>query len=127
MYFIQKEGESWRQETSNYKCDKCDSVVEIALRRRPFCWRSDEIAGGEYAGCFQEACSCSEEFRRHESQVGSVAHPMTVEHHIAWIEVINGDYVNRYHLADCPAEAVLILPRNWHDRPGDTAICMDSG
>jgi len=30
--------------------------------------------------------------------VGSVPHPMTPEHHIEWIEIINGPYVNRYHL-----------------------------
>ena len=31
-------------------------------------------------------------------KVGSVEHPMTEEHYIAWIEVINGDYVNRKYL-----------------------------
>lgn len=30
--------------------------------------------------------------------VGSVEHPMTEEHHIEWIEVINKDYVNRKYL-----------------------------
>ena len=30
--------------------------------------------------------------------VGSTAHPMTEEHYIEWIEVINGDYVNRKYL-----------------------------
>ena len=36
-------------------------------------------------------------------KVGSVPHPMTAEHHIEWIEIINGPYVNRYHLS--PGEA----------------------
>ncbi len=31
--------------------------------------------------------------------VGSVPHPMLPEHHIQWIEVINGDYVTRKYLA----------------------------
>lgn len=31
-------------------------------------------------------------------KVGSVEHPMTEEHYIEWIEVINGAYVNRYYL-----------------------------
>jgi superoxide reductase len=35
--------------------------------------------------------------------VGSTAHPMTPEHYIEWIEVINGDYVNRKRLK--PGEA----------------------
>ncbi len=30
--------------------------------------------------------------------VGSVPHPMTPEHFIEWIEVINGEYVNRKQL-----------------------------
>ena len=30
--------------------------------------------------------------------IGTVAHPMTEEHYIEWIEVINGSYVNRCHL-----------------------------
>ncbi len=30
--------------------------------------------------------------------VGSTLHPMTEEHFIEWIEVINGDYVNRKYL-----------------------------
>ena len=31
-------------------------------------------------------------------KVGSIPHPMTEEHSIQWIEVINGDYVNRKYL-----------------------------
>ncbi len=31
-------------------------------------------------------------------KVGSVPHPMTDEHYIEWIEVINGPYVNRKEL-----------------------------
>lgn len=31
-------------------------------------------------------------------KVGSVDHPMTEEHYIQWIEVINGPWVNRYQL-----------------------------
>lgn len=31
--------------------------------------------------------------------VGSTPHPMLPEHYIQWIEVINGDYVNRKYLA----------------------------
>ena len=31
-------------------------------------------------------------------RVGSVPHPMTEEHYIEWVEVINGPYVNRKEL-----------------------------
>ena len=48
-------------------------------------------------------------------KVGSVAHPMTPEHFIEWIEVINGNYVNRKYLkpGDAP-EAEFYVPY----RPG---------
>lgn len=36
-------------------------------------------------------------------EVGSVPHPMEEDHYIQWIEIINGDYVNRKYLA--PGEA----------------------
>ncbi len=43
--------------------------------------------------------------------VGSTAHPMTDDHYIEWIEVINGDYVNRKYLkpGDAP-EAEFYVP-----------------
>lgn len=30
--------------------------------------------------------------------VGSTPHPMTNEHYIEWIEIVNGSWVNRYYL-----------------------------
>lgn len=36
-------------------------------------------------------------------KVGSVPHPMEEKHYICWIEIINGDYVNRKYLN--PGEA----------------------
>lgn len=43
-------------------------------------------------------------------KVGEVPHPMTPEHYISWIEVINGGYVNRYHLrpGDAPQAAFYV-------------------
>lgn len=43
--------------------------------------------------------------------VGEVPHPMLQEHYIQWIEVINGDYVNRKYLkpGDAP-EAEFYVP-----------------
>ncbi len=45
--------------------------------------------------------------------VGSTEHPMTDEHYIQWIEVVNGDYVNRKYLkpGDRP-EAEFYVPKN---------------
>ncbi len=46
-------------------------------------------------------------------KVGSVEHPMTDAHYIEWIEVINGNYVNRYHLkpGDLP-QAAFYVPKS---------------
>ena len=48
-------------------------------------------------------------------KVGSVAHPMLENHYIMWIEVVNGDYVNRKYLkpGDKP-EAEFYVPNNGH-------------
>ena len=43
--------------------------------------------------------------------VGSVPHPMEDKHYIMWIEVINGDYVNRKYLKPGQApEAEFYVP-----------------
>ena len=44
-------------------------------------------------------------------RVGETAHPMSEEHYIEWIEVLNGAYVNRCHLkpGDLP-QAVFYVP-----------------
>jgi len=44
-------------------------------------------------------------------KVGAVAHPMTEEHYIQWIRVVNGDYVNvkMLHPGDAP-EAEFYVP-----------------
>ena len=43
-------------------------------------------------------------------KVGSVPHPMEEDHYIEWIEVINGSYVNRFHLkpGDLPQAAFFV-------------------
>jgi superoxide reductase len=43
-------------------------------------------------------------------KVGEAAHPMLEEHHIEWIEVINGSYVNRCYLrpGDLPQAAFYV-------------------
>ncbi len=87
-----------------YKCGECGLVVEVAT------------------GCDCNATCCGKEMTRMEPQTAEfkfekhvpypeqsgtgmkvsvgkeMAHPMTEEHHIEWIEVINGPYVNRKYL-----------------------------
>lgn len=86
-----------------YKCSVCGNVVEV----------TDGHAGT--LTCCNKAMNLLEEktadsaTEKHvpvpsEGQygvkvtVGSTLHPMTEEHYIQWIEVINGDYVNRKEL-----------------------------
>ena len=47
--------------------------------------------------------------------VGSTPHPMTDEHHIEWIEIINDDYINRKYLkpGDNPKAKFYV-----HKQPG---------
>lgn len=91
------------------KCDTCGSIVEVLT------------AGPENQKCDGqtmtrlEAKTADAATEKHvpvaesvdgggtKVKVGSVPHPMTEEHHIAWIEIINGDYVNRKYLS--PGEA----------------------
>lgn len=100
-----------------YKCDLCGNVVEIT---------------GEGAGtisCCNQPMSKQDEKTADSATekhvpiledgaegvkvvVGSTAHPMTEEHYIMWIEVVNGDYVNRRYLkpGDRP-EAEFYVPK----------------
>lgn len=99
-----------------YKCEKCGNVAEITH-------------GGH---CVPECCgqgmtllkekTADSKLEKHvplqtegtygvKVIVGSTPHPMTPEHYIEWIEVINGDYVNRKYLkpGDAP-EAEFYVP-----------------
>ncbi len=86
-----------------YKCEICGNIVEIleGAKGKLFCcgqqmkhmepqtedWKNEKhvpIAEEHKGGTLVT--------------VGSTLHPMTDEHYIMWIEVINGDYVNRKYL-----------------------------
>lgn len=103
-----------------YKCGLCGNVAEIATG-----------GAGELVCCGQPMRLLKEntsdgakekhvpvltEFQGGTRvQVGSVAHPMEPDHYIEWIEVINGNYVNRLYLkpGDKP-EASFYVP----NKPG---------
>ena len=87
-----------------YKCSSCGLVMEVTT------------------GCDCPVTCCGKEMERMAPQTADfkfekhvpypeatengmkvsvgkeMAHPMTEAHHIEWIEVINGDYVNRKYL-----------------------------
>ena len=86
-----------------YKCGKCGNTCEVVF-----------AAGGTLSCCGQpmdlqteQTADLSKEkhvpiIEKTENgvlvKVGSTDHPMTKEHYIQWIEVINGDYVQRKYL-----------------------------
>lgn len=86
-----------------YKCEVCGNLVEVALE------------GSGTLTCCKQTMTLLEEktadsaTEKHvpigrdgkygvKVTVGSTPHPMTDDHFIQWIEVINGDYVNRKEL-----------------------------
>lgn len=87
-----------------YKCNVCGNVVELM-----------SVGGGTLSCCgedmqYMEEKSADSSTEKHvpiiepidegvRVTVGSTEHPMTDEHYIQWIEIINGDWVNRKYLA----------------------------
>jgi len=86
-----------------YKCEKCGNIIEVVHGGKGtlVCCGVDMIKFNE-----KEAESSVEKhvpiFAETQNgikiSVGSTEHPMTDEHFIEWIEVINGDYINRKYL-----------------------------
>lgn len=86
-----------------FKCSICGNIVEIL-----------HSAVGTLVCCggnmlFMEEKTADSKVEKHvpiiqkgkagiKVLVGSTPHPMTEEHHIEWIEVINKDYINRKYL-----------------------------
>jgi superoxide reductase len=86
-----------------YKCGTCGNIVEVM-----------HVGGGELVCCgnpmtLQEEKTADSATEKHvpvieaidegvRVTVGSTEHPMTDEHYIEWIEVLNGTYVNRKYL-----------------------------
>ncbi len=86
-----------------YKCNLCGNIVQYL-----------HPAGGELTCCGEAMQYLKENdtdaaTEKHvpvieaisegvKVTVGSVAHPMEDDHYIEWIEIVNGDYVNRKYL-----------------------------
>lgn len=100
-----------------YKCKKSNLTVEV-LTGKPC---SDFLCCGEPMELLTEK-TADAATEKHvpvlsadgdgiKVVVGSTLHPMTEEHYIVWIEVVNGDYVNRKYLkpGDAP-EASFYVP-----------------
>ena len=87
-----------------YKCDECGLVVEVTTGcdcSTACCGKEMKLMSPQTAEFKFEKHVPYPEARdngMHVSVGKEMAHPMTEEHHIEWIEVINGPYVNRKYL-----------------------------
>lgn len=86
-----------------YKCKTCGNIVEImhgALGELVCCGNPMEFQKENTVDASKEkhVPVLEENGITIKVKVGAAPHPMTPEHHIEWIEVINKDYVNRKYL-----------------------------
>ena len=107
------------KKTAIYKCDKCGAVVETL-------WNSAQTlscCGEEMKELVPNSVEASKEKHipvverqgcKVTVKVGSVAHPMTKEHYILFVELIAGDTVLRHDFkeGDAVAEAVFYVEEN---------------
>lgn len=99
-----------------YKCEVCGNIVEV-----------NHASVGTLSCCnqdmtMQEEKTADQTTEKHvpiiektengvKVTVGSTAHPMAEEHFIEWIEVVNGDYIQRKYLKPGdPPEAEFFVP-----------------
>ncbi|MBQ4314222.1 MAG: desulfoferrodoxin [Lentisphaeria bacterium] len=105
-----------------YKCQECGSVLEVcAPGAAPVCCGApmrlmkENTSDGAKEKHVPVIEQCGNSIK---VKVGSVAHPMTEEHYIMWIEVIDGDMLYRKRLA--PGDA----PEACFDIPFKDTLCV---
>ncbi|MCF7792030.1 MAG: desulfoferrodoxin [Victivallales bacterium] len=92
-----------RERNEVYKCDVCGNVVEIlnGTKAPIICCgqemrleqeKTQDAKAEKHVPVINEKECCS------KVQVGEKPHPMEEEHYIQWVEIINGNYVNRKYL-----------------------------
>ncbi len=91
-----------------YKCEVCGNIVEVLHAEAP----ALVCCGKPMVLCAENTTDAAKEKHvpvversggRIKVKVGSVAHPMESGHHIAWIEAIQGDSVQRMFLSQSGA------------------------
>ena len=100
-----------------YKCNVCGNIVqylhpaggELTCCGQPMAYLKEndtDAATEKHVPVIEETAEGS------KVTVGSVPHPMEEGHYIQWIEIINGDYVNRKYLkpGDEPIAEFYVKP-----------------
>ena len=92
------------QKREMYKCSKCGMVIEVldtGCGVAPHCCGEEMklLVAGSVDGAKEKHVPVIEEQGDGILvKVGEIPHPMEEKHYIEWIEVDNGNYVNRYFL-----------------------------
>ena len=92
------------QKREMYKCAKCGMVIEVldtGCGIAPQCCGEEMklLVAGSVDGAREKHVPVIEEQGDGILvKVGEIPHPMEEKHYIEWIEVDNGNYVNRYFL-----------------------------
>ena len=86
-----------------YKCAICGNTVEIvhgAVGTLVCCGKEMDLLKENTVDASAEKHKpvLVEKGPASKVMIGSVPHPMEPKHYIEWIEIINGDYVNRKYL-----------------------------
>lgn len=86
-----------------YKCNVCGNIVDMlhpSTGTLTCCDQEMELLKEQTADAKTEkhVPILIDEGLCLKVKIGSTPHPMTAEHHIEWIEILNGDYVNRKYL-----------------------------
>lgn len=92
-----------RKRLEIYKCDVCGNIVEITRGSKGVlvCCNQPMTLQEEQTADFsvEKHVPVIEATEKGvKVKVGSTDHPMAEEHYIEWIEIINGDYIQRKYL-----------------------------
>ena len=86
-----------------FKCNKCGLLIEVLQPgAQPHCCGEEMVlltANTVDAAKEKHVPVLSSTALGTQVIVGATEHPMTKEHYIEWIEVLNGEYVNRLYLS----------------------------
>jgi superoxide reductase len=104
------------KKTAVYKCEKCGNIVEAlfdVVTRASCCGQemNELVANSVDASKEKHVPVIERQGNKVTVKVGSVAHPMTKEHYILFIELVAGNQVLRQDLkeGDTAAEAVFMI------------------
>lgn len=109
----EKEGQAEEQRLQIYKCEECGTIVEVlepGSAPLKHCGKNMKLLVESTTGTIapKHAPVIEKVEGGYKVKVGEVAHPMTKEHHIAWIDLIaDGKVYRRFLPVDQPPEAVF--------------------